>query len=164
LGERDHCGVSCRADHFRRTDDNFMGATQLGRTHIVPPAVEECMTADPKKAELERRALMLETACRQLLLRPQDALAREHLARSIAATTLVAEVEDSTSMRAVVDEVQARADSLAFRLESAGYNGLYISAATAMLCQTLAQLRMQLTSLDAQTLAIRLPGEIASPV
>ena len=64
---------------------------------------------------------------------------------------------DSTSMRAVVDEVRARADSLAFRLESAGYNGLYISAATAMLCQALAQLRAQLATLDAQTMAIRLP-------
>jgi hypothetical protein len=122
------------------------------------------MTTDPKKAELERRALMLETACRQLLLRPQDVLAREHLARTIAKTRLAAEVEDSTSMRAVVDEVQARADSLAFRLEGAGYNGLYISAATAMLCQALVHLRMQLATLDAQTVAIRLPGEIASPV
>ena len=122
------------------------------------------MTTDPKKTELERQALMLEAACRQLLLRPQDALAREHLARTIAATTLAAEVEDSTSMRAVVDEVQARAESLAFRLESAGYNGLYISAATAMLCQALVHLRMQLATLDAQTMAIRLPGEIASPV
>jgi hypothetical protein len=76
----------------------------------------------------------------------------------------VAEVEDSTSMRAVVDEVQARAESLAFRLECAGYNGLYISAATAMLCQALVQLRMQLTAFDAQPMAIRLPGEIAFPV
>jgi hypothetical protein len=82
------------------------------------------MTADPKKAELERQALLLETACRQLLLRPQGALAREHLARTIAATTLTAKVEDSTSMRAVVDKVQARAESLAFRLEDAGHNGL----------------------------------------
>jgi hypothetical protein len=96
-----------------------MGATQLGRTDIVPPAVEESITADPKKAELERQALMLETACRQLLLRPQDALAREHR-RERSATTLAAEVEGSTSMRAAVDEVQTRAESLAFRLESAG--------------------------------------------
>lgn len=122
------------------------------------------MAADPRKTELECQALMLKTACRRLLLRLQDALAREHLARTIAATTLAAEVEDSTSMRAVVDEVQACAESLAFRLEGAGYNGLYISAATAMLCQALAQLRMQLTALDTQTMAIQLPGEIASPV
>jgi hypothetical protein len=122
------------------------------------------MTADPKKTELERQALMLETACRQLLLRPQNALVREHLARTIAVTTLVAEEDDSTSMRAVVDEVRARADSLAFRLESAGYNGLYISAATAMLCQALAQLRAQLATLDRRAVPIRLPGEIASPV
>jgi hypothetical protein len=141
-----------------------MGATQLGRTDIVPPAIEESMTTDPKKTELERQALMLETACRQLLLRPQDATAREHLARTIAAIAMAAEEDDSTSMRAVVDEVQARADSLAFRLETAGYNGLYISAATAMLCQALAHLRMQLTDLDGQAMAIRLPGEIASPM
>jgi len=122
------------------------------------------MTADPKKAELERRALMLETVCRQLLLRPQDALARQHLARTIAATTLAAEVQDSTSMRALVDEVQARADSLAFRLESAGNNGLYISAATAMLCQSLVHLRMQLANLDGQAMPMRQPGEIGSSV
>lgn len=107
---------------------------------------------------------MLEAACRQLLLRPQDALAREHLARTIAATTLAAQVEDSTSMRAVVEEVQARAESLAFRLEGVGYNTLYISAATAMLCQALVQLRVQVTALDAQKIALRLPGEIGSPV
>ena len=67
-------------------------------------------------------------------------------------------------MRAVVDEVQTRAESLAFRLESTGYTGLYLSAATAMLCEALVQLRMQLTAIDAETLGIRLPGEIASPV
>ena len=83
---------------------------------------------------------------------------------AVAATTLAAEVDDSTSMRAVVDEVQARADSLAFRLESAGYNGLYISAATAMLCQSLVHLRMQLANLDGQAMAMRLPGEIGSSV
>jgi hypothetical protein len=141
-----------------------MGATQLRRTDIVPPAVEESMTADPKKSQLERQALMLETACRQLLLRPQDALARQHLARTIAATTMAAEEDDSTSMRAVVEEVQARAESLAFRLEGVGYNTLYISAATAMLCQALVQLRVQLTDLDAQTMALQLPGKIGSPV
>ena len=107
---------------------------------------------------------MLEAACRQLLLRPQDALAREHLARTIAATTLAAEVEDSTAMRAMVHEVRARAVSLAFRVESVDYNGLYISAVTAMLCQELVHFRMQLATVDAQTMAIRLPGEIASPV
>jgi hypothetical protein len=122
------------------------------------------MTVGPRKTELEHQALMLETACRQLLLRPQDATAREHLARTIAATTMAAEEDDSTSMRAVVDEVQARADSLAFRLESAGYNRLHISAATAMLSQALAHLRVQLTALDGQAMAIRLPGEIGSPV
>ena len=115
------------------------------------------MTADPQKAELERRALMLETACRQLLLRPQDALARDHLARTIAKTRLAAEVEDSTSMRAVVDELQARAESL----ESAGYNGLYISGDRHALPGAGA---LEDAAGDAQTIAIRLPGEIASPV
>jgi hypothetical protein len=33
-----------------------------------------------------------------------------------------------------------------------------------MLCQALVQLRMQLTALNAQTMGIRLPGEIDSPV
>ena len=78
--------------------------------------------------------------------------------------TLATEATDSASLRGLVDEVRARADSLAFRLESAGYNGLYISAATAMLCQALAQLRVQLTALDGQATVLRLPREIGSPV
>ena len=122
------------------------------------------MTTDLQNAELERQAQMLETACRHLLLRPHDALAREHLARTIAALTLATEAHDSTSLRGLVDEVRALADSLAFRLESMGYNGLYISAATAMLCQALAQLRVQLTAFDGQAIALRLPREIGSPV
>lgn len=122
------------------------------------------MTADLQQIDLERQAQILETACRPLLLRPRDAFAREHLARTIAAMTLATAADDSASLRGLVDEVRARADSLAFRLESGGYNGLYISAATAMLCQTLAQLRVQLTALDRQAAAIRLPREFGSPM
>lgn len=122
------------------------------------------MTTDFQKTELERQAQMLETACRHLLLRPHDALAREQLARTIAAMSLATEADDSSSLRGLVDEVRARADRLAFRLESVGYNRLYISAATAVLCRRLAQLRAQLATLDRQAMAIRLPGEISSPV
>src|SRR5215208_3643150 len=83
--------------------NNFGGPTTISwaRRNLAArtlfPAVEESMTAVPKKTELERQALMLETACDQLLLRPQDALAREHLARTIAAATLATEEDDSTS-------------------------------------------------------------------
>src|SRR5215218_9062931 len=137
---------------------------QLGRAAAVPRAVEDFMTTDLRKTELERQTQMLETACRHLLLRPLDALARERLARTIAAVTLATEPDDSTSLRGLVDEVRTRADSLAFRLESAGYNGLYISAATAMLCQTLAQLRAQLPAREGQAVVLRPPHEIGSPL
>ena len=121
------------------------------------------MTADPKKAELERQALMLETPCRQLLLRPQDALAREHLGERSRQRHW--RRKPRAAPRCAPWSTRCRlALSLAFRLESAGYTGLYPSAATAMLCQALVQLRMQLTAIDAETLGIRLPGEIASPV
>jgi hypothetical protein len=146
------------------TDDDFAAAMQLRRTAIVPPAVEDSMTTDLQKTELGRQTQMLETACRPLLLRPHDALAREHLARTIAAMTLATETDDSASLRGLVDDVRARADSLAFRLESAGYNGLYISAATAMLCQAPAQLRAQLMAVDGKAMVLRLPREIGSPV
>jgi hypothetical protein len=78
--------------------------------------------------------------------------------------TLATAADDGASLRGLVDEVRARADSLAFRLESGGYNGLYISAATAMLCQALAQLRVQLAALDGQAAAMRLPREFGSPM
>jgi len=122
------------------------------------------MTTELQQTDLGQQTQMLEAACRHLLLRPHDARAREQLARTIGATTFAVEADASTSLRGLVGEVRTRADSLAFRLESAGYNGLYISAATAMLCQVLAQLRVHLTAADAQAMAIGLPGEIASPV
>src|SRR5437868_6843469 len=112
-----------------------------------------------QKTELERQTEMLETACRHVLLRPHDAVAREHLARTIGAVTLATEAADSPSLRCVLDEVRARADNLAFRLESFGYDRLYISAVTAMLCQALAQFRAQLTALDGQAMTL-LPPEI----
>ena len=78
--------------------------------------------------------------------------------------TLATAADASASLRGLVNEVRARADSLAFRLESGGYNRLYVSAATAMLCQALAQLRVQLAALGGQTMATRLPGEIGATV
>jgi hypothetical protein len=145
-------------------DDEFATRRNPVARAVVPPAVEDSMTADLQQIDLERQAEILETACRPLLLRPHDALAREHLARTIAAMTLATAADDGASLRGLVDEVRARADSLAFRLESGGYNGLYISAATAMLCQALAQLRVQLAALDGQAAAMRLPREFGSPM
>ena len=86
------------------------------------------MTTELQQTDLGQQTQMLEAACRHLLLRPHDARAREHLARTIAAATLAAEADASTALRCLVGEVRTHADSLAFRLESAGYNGLYISA------------------------------------
>lgn len=93
------------------------------------------MTTDLQQTDLGCQTQMLEAACRHVPLRPHDALARERLARTIAAMTLATAADASASLRGLIDEVRARADSLALRLESGGYNRLYISAATAMLCQ-----------------------------
>ena len=122
------------------------------------------MTTELQQTDLGQQTQMLEAACRHLLPRPHDARAREHLARTIAAATLAVDADASTSLRGLVGEVRMRADSLAFRLESVGCNGLYISAATAMLCQVLAQLRVHLTAAGARAMAIRLSSEIDSPV
>ena len=100
--------------------------------------------------ELGEQAKALEDACHRLLLRPDDALARESVARTIAATELSSSLEDDAFVRGLVAEAQAHADSLAFRLEGVGYDCLCISATTAMLCQALAQLRLQLAALAAR--------------
>lgn len=94
--------------------------------------------------DLRQQVTMLEAACHCLLLHPDDVLVRETLARTIATSELSAAPHDHAFVRSLVDEVQAHADSLAFRLEGTGYDCLYISAATAMLCQSLALLKLQL--------------------
>ena len=94
--------------------------------------------------ELGRRVTVLKMACQHLLLRPDDVLVRKSLARTIASTELTASPDDSAFVRGLVDEVRAHADSLAFRLEGAGYDCLHISARTALLCQVLAALKLQL--------------------
>jgi hypothetical protein len=146
------------------TDDDFAGALQLVLPSRSSSRCRGAMTSELHQTDLGQQTQMLEAACRHLLLRPHDARARERLTRTIAATTLPTEADASASLRGLVGEVRTRADSLAFRLESAGYNGLYISAATAMLCQALAQLRVQLMAPDARAMAMRLPREIDSPV
>lgn len=94
--------------------------------------------------DLAAQVKMLEEACHRLLLRPDDVLARESVARAIALSELSAELDTDPFVRGLIDEVRAHADSLAFRLEGTGYDCLCISATTAMLCQTLAQLKLQL--------------------
>ncbi len=93
--------------------------------------------------DLRQQVTTLEAACHCLLLRPDDVVVREALARTIAASELSAVPQDHVLVRSLVHEAQAHADSLAFRLEGTGYDCLYISAATAMLCQTLALLKLQ---------------------
>ncbi|MBI2735123.1 MAG: hypothetical protein HYX38_00990 [Rhodospirillales bacterium] len=95
--------------------------------------------------DLRQQVTVLEAACHCLLLRPDDVPVREALARTIAASELSAASDDRAFVRSLVDEAQAHADSLAFRLEGTGYDCLCISAAAAMLCQTLALLKLQLS-------------------
>lgn len=111
------------------------------------------------RVELGEQAKTLEDACHRLLLRPDDALARQSVARTIAATELSASLEDDAFVRGLVDEVQAQADSLAFRLEGVGCDRLYISATTAVLCQALAQLKLQLA-----VVAARKAGKFGLPL
>jgi len=99
-------------------------------------------------AQLGRQVKMLEAACRHLLLQPDDMAVRESLARTIAAMELTTTPKDTAFVRGLIAEAQAHADSLAFRLEGVGYDGLHISARTALLCQTLVHLRLQLPGAD----------------
>ena len=94
--------------------------------------------------ERGQQVTMLETACQHLLLRPDDVLMRERVARTIASMELATTPGDTAFVRGLVAEARAHADSLAFRLEGAGYDCLHISARTALLCQTLAHLKLQL--------------------
>ena len=103
--------------------------------------------------ELGRQVTVLKMACHHLLLRPDDVLVRESLARTIATTELTASPEDSAFVRGLVDEVRTHAESLAFRLEGAGYDCLHISARTALLCQALGQLKLQLRASTGQATA-----------
>ena len=96
------------------------------------------------QVELGQQVTRLEAACQHLLLRPDDAIVRESLMRTLAGMDLAATPDHSAFVRGLVDEVRAHADSLAFRLEGAGYDCLHISARTALLCQTLAHLKLQL--------------------
>ena len=94
--------------------------------------------------EIGQQVQMLEAACRHLLLRPDDADVRENLARTIAIVELAATPADTSFVRGLIAEVRSHADSVAFRLEGAGYDCLHVSATAAMLCQTLVHLRAQL--------------------
>ena len=98
--------------------------------------------------DLGQQVTMLEAACRPLLLRPDDTDLREKVARTIAIMELTEAPTDNAFVRGLIAEVRAHADSLAFRLEGTGYDGLHISARTALLCQTLAHLRVQLPVAD----------------
>jgi len=105
--------------------------------------------------ELGRQVNVLKMACQHLLLRPDDVLVRDTLARTIASVELTASPEDSAFVRGLVDEVRAHADSLAFRLEGVGYDCLHISARTALLCQALAHLKLQLRAVAGEATAGR---------
>ena len=107
------------------------------------------MTVDPEQADLAHQVATLEAACRHLLLGPDDALARESMARTIAAMELAVRPDDGSFVRGLVDEVCAHAESLAFRLEGVGYDSLHIRATTALLCQALAHLKLQLADATA---------------
>ena len=103
--------------------------------------------------ELGQQVTMLEAACRHLLLRPDDTLVRESMVRTIATMELAATADDNAFVRGLVDEAQAHADSLAFRLEGIGYDCLHISARTVLLCQTLTQLKLQLRVVAGEAMA-----------
>lgn len=123
------------------------------RTVTLPNSTEFQRREEQMTTELGRQVTVLKMACQHLLLRPDDLLIRESLARTIATTE--PSPEDSAFVRGLVDEVRTHAESLAFRLESAGYDCLHISARTALLCQALAELKMQLQASAGQATAGR---------
>ncbi|SEP50750.1 hypothetical protein SAMN02990966_07755 [Rhodospirillales bacterium URHD0017] len=94
--------------------------------------------------ELGQQVRLLEAACQHLLLRPDDVVLRERLMRMIATSRLATMPDANAFVRGLVAEARAHADSLAFRLEATGHDCLHISARTALLCQTLAHLKLQL--------------------
>lgn len=103
--------------------------------------------------DLGQQVKVLEAACQHLLLRPDDSLARENVARTIAAMEFVPTPDDGAFVRCLVSEVRAHANTLAFRLEGTGYDCLYISATTALLCQTMMLLKLQLHDIAGQAMA-----------
>jgi hypothetical protein len=118
-------------------------ATFLRRMEFETPA-SNWPSRSKMTADLGQQVEVLETACWHLLLQPDDVNARERVARTLAAMNLMAAPDDGAFVRGLIAEVRAHADSLAFRLEGKGYDCLYISASTALLCQALAQLKLQL--------------------
>jgi hypothetical protein len=113
---------------------------------------EEQMAIERTTIDLGQQVMMLEAACQHLLLRPDDAQIRERLAQAIATMELAIAPGDSAFVRGLVNEARAHADSLAFRLEGTGYDCLHISARTALLCQTLAHLRLQLPAVGGEAM------------
>jgi hypothetical protein len=82
-------------------------------------------------------------ACQGLLLEPQGGDRRDALAVVIGRAALISLPGDSLLVASLLNEAWAHAEELAFRLESPGYPGLYVSALTARLHQTLAELLRQ---------------------
>ena len=95
----------------------------------------------PSRAEA---IALLSRCCRQLLLRPDRADARDLLAFVLATVPLTFCESDPLLITALVKEAQAHAEELAYRLEAPGYSSLYIAATTARLHQTLSILQLQL--------------------
>ena len=97
-------------------------------------------------ADLGQQATMLQAVCRRLLLRSEDDLARQEMARAIAVARLVPDRQAGAFVHWLADEARAHAERLAFRLESGSHDRLYITTAAAMLCQALALLADNLKS------------------
>ena len=64
--------------------------------------------------------------------------------RAIAIAPLLPGPDDTTFVRALLDEARSNADALAFRVEGRGCDRLVVCALAAALCRTLTELQSQL--------------------
>lgn len=98
---------------------------------------------------LPRQVELLQAACRRLALHPDEEPARQDALRTIAIAPLVAGPDDTTFVRALLDEARSDAERLAFRLEGPGCDRLAVCALTAALARSLAELRARLQMREA---------------
>jgi hypothetical protein len=84
-------------------------------------------------------------ACHRVTLEPHDREARRIAARLLTMAEVSAEKNDSSLVAALIKEIRAHADELAFRLDTGGTTSLHVGAIAARLCQAVTALQRQMT-------------------
>jgi hypothetical protein len=89
------------------------------------------------KADRDEQLAFLVSICHRLMLDPRDGNVRQFTAVMLAQAAVRALAGDTPLAAALVKEVRAHLDEMAYRLEAPGYSALYVGAVAARLCQTL---------------------------